>query len=225
MELRSIDLFEPVAVPATATRSGIPLAYDPTFKRLLDVLLAGIGLVLTLPIWLAVAIAIKLESRGPVFFVQERVGYRGRRFQFLKFRSMYENAEAGLQHLLSANEASGPVFKIRNDPRITRVGKLIRKTSLDELPQLINVLRGEMSLVGPRPPIARETESYRPADHERFLVKPGLTCLWQVRGRSDVDFDTWMEYDREYVRDRSLLLDLQILLRTVVVVLSCRGAY
>ena len=225
MELRSIDLYEPAAIPTIAARSGFPLAYDPTIKRLLDVLLAGIGLVLSLPIWLAVAIAIKLDSSGPVFFVQERVGIHGRRFQFLKFRSMYADAEHRLQDLMQANEASGPVFKIRKDPRITRVGRFIRKTSLDELPQLINILRGEMSLVGPRPAIVREAESYRPSDRERLLVKPGLTCLGQVRGRADIDFETWMAYDREYVQRRSLLLDAEILLRTVVVVLTCRGAY
>jgi lipopolysaccharide/colanic/teichoic acid biosynthesis glycosyltransferase len=225
VELRSLDLFEPVAAPAAATRSGIPLAYDPTFKRLLDVLLAGIGLVLSLPIWLAAAIAIRLESRGPIFFVQERVGQGGTPFQCLKFRSMYEDAEERLHELLEANEATGPVFKIRNDPRITRVGKLIRKTSVDELPQLINVLRGEMSLVGPRPAIYRDAGAYSLDDRVRFRVKPGLTCLWQVRGRSDVDFETWMRFDREYVERRSLRLDVEILLQTVVVVLTCRGAY
>ena len=225
MELRSIDVYEPAAISTIAARSGFPLAYDPTIKRLLDVLLAGIGLVLSLPIWLAVAIAIKLDSSGPVFFVQERVGMHGRRFPFLKFRSMYADAEHRLQDLMPANEASGPVFKIRKDPRITRVGRFIRKTSIDELPQLINILRGEMSLVGPRPALVREAESYRPSDRDRLLVKPGLTCLWQVRGRADVDFETWMEYDREYVQRRSLLLDAEILLRTVVVVLTCRGAY
>ncbi len=225
MELRSIDLYEPVAVPATAARSGLTLAYDPTLKRMLDVLLAGIGLVLSLPIWLAVAIAIKLDSRGSVFFVQERVGLRGGSFSFIKFRSMREDAAALLEELRDANEASGPVFKIRNDPRITRVGRFIRKTSIDELPQLINVLRGEMSLVGPRPALVREAEAYSSMDRTRLLVRPGLTCLWQVRGRADVDFETWMRYDREYVQRRSLLLDLEILVRTVVVVLTCRGAY
>jgi lipopolysaccharide/colanic/teichoic acid biosynthesis glycosyltransferase len=138
---------------------------------------------------------------------------------------MYNDAEERLQDLLAENEASGPVFKIRRDPRITRVGRFIRRTSLDELPQLLNILKGEMSLVGPRPALLRETESYRPSDRVRLEVKPGLTCLWQVRGRSEVDFDTWMEFDREYVGRRSLFLDLEILVRTVGVVLACRGAY
>jgi lipopolysaccharide/colanic/teichoic acid biosynthesis glycosyltransferase len=184
-----------------------------------------VGLILSLPIWLIVGIAIKLDSKGPIVFVQERVGLHGQSFRFLKFRSMSSDAEERLQDLLAENEASGPVFKMRQDPRITRVGRLIRRTSLDELPQLINILKGEMSLVGPRPALVREAETYRPTDRVRLEVKPGLTCLWQVRGRSEVDFDTWMQYDREYVERRSALLDLEIMLRTVVVVLACRGAY
>jgi lipopolysaccharide/colanic/teichoic acid biosynthesis glycosyltransferase len=224
MELRSIDFGEPATAQVLA-RPRLRLAYDPHFKRLLDVLLAAIGLIVSFPIWLIVGIAIKLDSEGTIIFVQERVGLHGRTFRFLKFRSMYSDAEDRLQDLLAANEATGPVFKIRHDPRITKVGRFIRRTSLDELPQLINILKGEMSLVGPRPALVRETESYRPADRVRLEVRPGLTCLWQVRGRSEVDFDTWMQFDREYVGRRSLLLDLEILLRTVVVVLTCRGAY
>jgi lipopolysaccharide/colanic/teichoic acid biosynthesis glycosyltransferase len=224
MELRSIDFADPIGGQVIA-RPGLRFGYDPQVKRLLDVILASIGLLLSLPIWLIIGIAIKLDSKGPVVFVQERVGLHGRTFRFLKFRSMYRDAEERLQDLLAENEASGPVFKIRRDPRITRVGRFIRRTSLDELPQLLNILKGEMSLVGPRPALLRETESYRPADRVRLEVKPGLTCLWQVRGRSEVDFDTWMEYDREYVGRRSLLVDLEILVRTVVVVLTCRGAY
>jgi lipopolysaccharide/colanic/teichoic acid biosynthesis glycosyltransferase len=224
MELRSIDYADPIGGQVIA-RPGLRLRYDPQVKRLLDLILATVGLILSLPIWLVIGIAIKLDSKGPVVFVQERVGLHGRTFRFLKFRSMYNDAEERLQDLLAENEASGPVFKIRRDPRITRVGRFIRRTSLDELPQLLNILKGEMSLVGPRPALLRETESYRPSDRVRLEVKPGLTCLWQVRGRSEVDFDTWMEYDREYVGRRSLLVDLEILVRTVVVVLTCRGAY
>jgi lipopolysaccharide/colanic/teichoic acid biosynthesis glycosyltransferase len=224
MELRSIEFIEPT-IGQVIARPGFRLGYVPQFKRLLDVILATVGLVLSLPLWLVIGIAIKLDSDGPVVFVQERVGLRGRPFRFLKFRSMYLDAEERLQDLLGQNEASGPVFKMRRDPRITRVGRFIRRTSLDELPQLINILRGEMSLVGPRPALAREVAAYRPADRVRLEAKPGLTCLWQVRGRSAVAFDTWMEYDREYVLRRSPLLDLEILLRTVLVVLSCRGAY
>jgi lipopolysaccharide/colanic/teichoic acid biosynthesis glycosyltransferase len=157
--------------------------------------------------------------------MQERVGHNGRRFRFYKFRSMYVDAERRLNDLRHENEVDGPVFKIRRDPRITKVGAFLRRTSLDELPQLINVLRGEMSVVGPRPPLPREVDQYRPTDMIRLSVKPGLTCLWQIRGRSTLGFDTWMEFDREYISNLSLWLDVSILVRTVWAVLSCRGAY
>jgi exopolysaccharide biosynthesis polyprenyl glycosylphosphotransferase len=199
--------------------------YEDTLKRLLDVALAMFGLVATLPIWLGIVLAIKLDSPGPAIFMQERVGLHGRRFRFYKFRSMYVDAEQRLAEVQAHNEIDGPVFKMRHDPRVSRVGALLRRTSLDELPQLLNVLMGDMSLVGPRPPLPREVEKYRPSDLVRLSVKPGLTCLWQVSGRSNVGFDQWMEYDREYVRNMSLWLDVQILLKTVWVVISCRGAY
>jgi lipopolysaccharide/colanic/teichoic acid biosynthesis glycosyltransferase len=200
-------------------------SYRITFKRLFDIGLAAAVLVLTLPLWFLVAFAIRLDSPGPVIYVQERVGLNGKRFRFYKFRSMYAGADQRREELVSRNEVDGPVFKIRKDPRITRVGRLLRRTSLDELPQLINVLSGDMSLVGPRPPIPAEVEGYRPLDRLRLTVKPGLTCLWQIRGRSNCTFDQWMEYDREYVSQLSLGLDLSILIRTVWVVLNCRGAY
>jgi exopolysaccharide biosynthesis polyprenyl glycosylphosphotransferase len=194
-------------------------------KRLVDVLLAGVGLIAALPLWLGIAIAIKLDSPGPVIFVQERVGQHGRRFRFYKFRSMYIDAEQRFADVKRHNEVEGPVFKMRKDPRVSRVGILLRRTSLDELPQLINVLKGDMSLVGPRPPLPAEVAEYRPADLVRLSVKPGLTCLWQINGRSNVGFDQWMEYDREYVRNMSFWLDLRILARTVGAVLSMRGAF
>lgn len=217
--------YRPVDRPWTA---GSPLArrvYESFAKRLLDLLLAVLGLAATLPLWLAIVLAIRIDSRGPAIFVQERVGQNGRRFRFYKFRSMYVDAEERLAEVMGGNETDGPVFKMRNDPRITRVGALLRRTSLDELPQLINVLNGDMSLVGPRPPLPREVEQYRPGDLVRLEVKPGLTCLWQVSGRSNVSFDQWMEFDRLYVRHMSLWLDLRILVRTVGAVLSMRGAY
>src|SRR5215831_860989 len=201
------------------------LSYDRSLKRVLDVILAIVGLVGSVPIWLAVVVAIKIDSPGPALFVQERVGLRGRRFRFYKFRSMHVDAERRLHDVQEKNEVDGPVFKMRRDPRVTRVGAILRRTSLDELPQLINVLKGDMSMVGPRPPLPREVERYRPADIVRLSVKPGLTCLWQIRGRSTVGFDTWMEYDREYVHRMSAWLDVSILVRTVWAVLSCRGAY
>ena len=219
--------------PVAYTAPGFDLAralhrrfgYETVVKRLLDILLASLGLVATSPIWLAIAVAIKLDSPGPAIFVQQRVGLNGRPFKFYKFRSMYANAEQRLADVRAHNELDGPVFKMRHDPRVSRIGKLLRRTSLDELPQLVNVLKGEMSMVGPRPPLPREVAEYRPADMIRLSVKPGLTCLWQVHGRSMVGFEAWMEYDREYVRRLSPWLDLNILMRTVWVVLSCRGAY
>lgn len=199
--------------------------YEDFLKRLLDITLASIGLLCTFPLWLVIGAAIRFDSSGPTLFVQERVGQHGRRFRFYKFRSMYVDAEQRLVEVLAGNETDGPVFKMHNDPRITRVGAVLRRTSLDELPQLVNVLRGDMSLVGPRPPLPREVEQYQAADLVRLQVKPGLTCLWQVSGRSNVSFEQWMEYDRFYVRHMSLLLDLKILFRTVGAVLSMRGAY
>jgi exopolysaccharide biosynthesis polyprenyl glycosylphosphotransferase len=199
--------------------------YEWVVKRALDILLASLGLVAMLPFWLVIVLAIRLDSPGPAIFVQERVGQHGRRFRFYKFRSMYVDAERRLDEMLARNEVDGPVFKIRIDPRVTPLGGFLRRTSLDELPQLINVLKGEMSMVGPRPPIPREVQEYRPSDIFRLSVKPGLTCLWQISGRSNVSFDQWMEYDREYVRHMSLWLDVSILLRTVGAVLTMRGAY
>jgi len=200
-------------------------SYTSTLKRLLDFCVAGLVLLATLPIWLVIAVAIKVDSPGRAIFMQERVGLRGRRFRFFKFRSMTDGADrmkADMRHL---SEVDGPVFKVRSDPRVTRIGRLLRRTSLDELPQLINVLKGEMSLVGPRPAVPEEVAQYRPNDMVRLAVKPGLTCWWQVRGRSTVDFDTWMAYDREYVYGLSFWTDVRILVRTVKAVLSCRGAF
>ena len=206
-------------------RARLWLVYEGTLKRALDVLLATLGLVASLPIWVGVMVAIKLDSRGPAIFVQDRVGQHGRRFRFYKFRSMRVDAERRMVEVESQNEVSGPVFKMRKDPRVTKVGAFLRRTSLDELPQLINVLKGDMSLVGPRPPLPKEVQQYRPSDMVRLSVKPGLTCLWQISGRSNLSFDEWMEFDRHYVRNMSLWLDLIILARTVGAVLSMRGAY
>ncbi len=201
------------------------MLYRSFFKRLLDIVLASLGLVASAPIWAAIVVAIKLDSPGSAIFVQQRVGLDGKRFKFYKFRSMHVDAESRLAEVQARNEVDGPVFKMRRDPRVTRVGTFLRRTSLDELPQLVNVLMGDMSMVGPRPPLPNEVARYRPADMVRLSVKPGLTCLWQVRGRSTVSFEKWMEYDREYVRNVSPWLDLTILVQTVWAVLSCRGAY
>lgn len=195
-----------------------------TFKRAEDLIISTLILVLGAPIWLTIAMIIKLDSPGPVFFLQERVGQNQRRFFMIKFRSMVTNAEALRAELEQMNEADGPVFKIRNDPRITRVGRFIRKYSIDEFPQLINVWKGEMSLVGPRPPIPKEVEEYTWDQRRRLSVKPGMTGLWQVSGRSDVSFHEWVGLDLQYIDNWSLFQDLRILFMTFGAVTRGRGA-
>ena len=199
--------------------------YQLYVKRVVDVLLGFLALVLLSPFFLVIAILIKLDSRGPVFFRQVRAGKNGREFLFYKFRSMIEDAEELKQSLMHLNELDGPVFKISDDPRITSVGRFLRRTSLDELPQLINVLRGEMSLVGPRPPLPSEVENYEGWQRKKLSVVPGITCLWQISGRNHIGFTEWMRLDIEYIRRQSLGLDFRILARTVPAVLSRKGAY
>ena len=195
-------------------------------KRAVDVVGAALGLLLFAPVLLATAVAVRLTSKGPVFFVQERVGRGERPFRMIKFRSMYCDSHDRRVIYLDRNEATGPIFKIRRDPRVTPVGRVIRKASIDELPQLINVLRGEMSLVGPRPPLPEEYATYGPRERRRLLVAPGITCIWQVSGRSTIaDFQRWVDLDLEYIRTWTFSLDLVLLLRTIVAVLSTRGAW
>ena len=195
-------------------------------KRMIDVLGSAIGLVVLSPLLLVLALMVKWSSAGPSLFAQERCGLGGRRFRVYKFRTMVKNAEARLAELNHLNEMKGPVFKIRCDPRITALGRVMRKLSLDELPQLWNVLRGDMSLVGPRPPIPDEVERYTPRHVQRLSVRPGITGLWQVSGRSDIaDFERWVDLDLQYARTWSLWLDLRILLKTVIVVVRVRGAH
>ena len=194
-------------------------------KRIIDIIGSLAGLILLSPLFLIVAILIKLEDpKGKVFFSQERNGKYPATFKMYKFRSMVHNAEELLEKLKDQNEQTGPVFKMQEDPRITRVGKFIRKTSIDELPQLFNVLMGDMSLVGPRPPIPREVEQYTTYQMQRLGVKPGLTCLWQVGGRNSVDFDGWVELDIEYIQKRSLWLDIKLIIKTVFVLFGDRNA-
>lgn len=194
-------------------------------KRCIDVIVSAAALLCLLPLMLTVAVAIRLSSPGPVFFLQERIGLNKRRFKIYKFRTMVPNAESLMHQLEDQNEVSGPVFKIRKDPRITRIGGLLRRTSIDELPQLINVLRGEMSLVGPRPLPVRDYEGFSEDwQRRRFSVKPGITCLWQVSGRSGISFDQWMRLDLQYLDEWSVWLDLRILARTVPAVLRGQGA-
>lgn len=196
-----------------------------TSKRVLDVTGALLGLLLLSPLFLVCALAVKLTSRGSALFVQTRCGLGGVPFKFYKFRTMVEDAEDRKADLAHLNEMTGPVFKIRRDPRITKVGAFLRKSSLDELPQLWNVLRGDMSLVGPRPPTPGEVEQYSTRQAQRLSVMPGITGLWQVSGRSDIaDFERWIDLDLEYARRWTFWMDLRILLKTALVVILARGA-
>jgi lipopolysaccharide/colanic/teichoic acid biosynthesis glycosyltransferase len=194
-------------------------------KRLFDFGAALGGLLMLLPLFPFIVLLIKLETPGPVFFRQRRVGRRGQLFDCFKFRSMQVDAEAHKDHLQHLNEATGAAFKIKDDPRITNVGRFLRRSSLDEFPQLLNVLRGEMSVIGPRPQIPGEVMEYTPLHALRLLVKPGLTCLWQISGRSHLDFEEWMALDREYVKNRGFQYDVSILLRTLPAVIERKGAY
>jgi len=205
-----------------------PVAQDDKkliIKRIFDLTLTLAAIPVMLPVMLVIALAIKVDSPGPAFFFQNRVGLRKRPFRMIKFRSMYQGSEEKLKDLESINEAEGPIFKISNDPRITRVGKFLRKTSLDELPQLFNVIRGHMSLVGPRPMSLRDVNLFdRGIQRKRFSVRPGLTCLWQISGRSNLPFSKWLELDLAYIDSWSLGLDFKILLKTIPIVLKGSGA-
>lgn len=195
-------------------------------KRAVDIIFSAVALVLLAPFFLLIAIAIRLESKGPAIFSQTRVGRDGRHFRFYKFRSMYVDAEKRKAAILKDNESKdGVIFKMKQDPRITRVGRFIRKFSIDELPQLWNVLRGDMSLVGSRPPLPEEVAQYTLEDRKRLNVIPGLTCLWQIKGRSDIPFKEQVRLDTEYIRTHGIWNDLKILLKTPLAILSGKGAY
>ncbi len=193
-------------------------------KSIVDKVGALVGIILTLPLSITTALAIKLDSRGPVLFKQTRSGLNGKLFDFYKFRTMRCDAEDEKHDLLERNEMSGPVFKIRNDPRVTRIGRILRKFSIDELPQFVNVMRGDMSLVGPRPPLPEEVSRYEPWQRRKLAVKPGVTCIWQVNGRNNVDFDDWMRLDLKYIDNWSLWLDTKILVKTIPAVVKGDGA-
>lgn len=211
-------------IPTLIYRAVPECRYSLLAKAIIDRLGALVGIVLTAPVMLATALWIKLDSRGPVLFSQVRSGLNGKQFSILKFRTMGSDAESYKKDLRHLNEMSGPVFKIKEDPRVTRCGKFLRRFSIDELPQFFNVLRGEMSLVGPRPPLPKEVARYDRWQHRKLSVKPGLTCLWQVSGRSNVDFEDWMKLDLQYIDNWSLWLDAKILARTVPAVLKSDGA-
>ncbi|MFD4705090.1 sugar transferase [Gottfriedia sp. NPDC058432] len=195
-------------------------------KRLIDLIGAVFGLLLLLPVFIVVAIFIKLEDpKGPVFFYQTRVGKNGKEFKMYKFRSMVTDAEERLKELVKYNEVSGAMFKMKDDPRITNIGKFIRKTSIDELPQFINVLLGDMSLVGPRPPLPREVDEYTDYDKQRLLVTPGCTGLWQVSARNSVGFDEMVQLDITYINNQSIIYDIKIILKTIGVLFGSNNAF
>lgn len=194
-------------------------------KRVLDILFSGLLLAVLSPLFLVVIILIRLTSPGPAFFLQERVSLHGRKFTMYKFRSMYQEAEKELKKLLSLNEVEGPIFKIKNDPRITWIGRFLRKFSIDELPQLLNVFVGRMSLVGPRPALPGEVEQYEAWERRRLSVRPGITCLWQAYHRGEKSFEKWMQSDLDYVDNWSLSLDFRILVKTIFAVITGKGAY
>ncbi len=230
----SVDLFKPkIAQFQQSNFAGIPLIlFQSTsakegqlfFKRAFDIFVSLSILILLLPVLLFASIGIKLTSKGPIFFKQTRSGLNGRKFTLYKFRSMFIGSEMKRKELERQNEMNGPVFKMRRDPRVTPFGKFMRKFSIDELPQLINVLKGDMSLVGPRPPLPAEVEMYEHWQRRRLSMKPGITCIWQVSGRNKIDFDKWMEMDLEYIDNFSLWLDFKIMVRTIFVVITGYGA-
>jgi exopolysaccharide biosynthesis polyprenyl glycosylphosphotransferase len=193
-------------------------------KRTIDILGAFVGIIVLSPIMMITAIIIKLDSKGPVIFSQERVGQNGKLFKMYKFRSMVVNAEKLIDKLKEKNEMSGPMFKIKEDPRITKWGRFIRKTSIDELPQLFNVLKGDMSLVGPRPNLPREVIKFSEYHKQKLLTRPGLTCYWQVMGRSSIGFEDWMELDIKYIRERNLWIDIKLIVRTFFVLFGDKNA-
>ena len=219
MQLEDLD-----GVPLLTFSTGPTSVGGLFFKRALDIVLAGILLVLALPILAVLAVLIRLSSSGAVLFRQTRCGRNGRLFTLYKFRTMSPDAEERRREIEHLNEMDGPVFKAKNDPRVTRFGRFLRKFSLDELPQLWNVLLGDMSLVGPRPPIPDEVAQYERWQRRRLAMKPGLTCLWQISGRNELDFEQWMQLDLAYIDNWSPWLDFKILARTVPVVLSGKGA-
>ncbi len=194
------------------------------FKRVLDIICSLLALIVLSPLMLVVMLAIVIEDGGSPIFTQIRVGRDRKLFKMYKFRSMHKNAEKELKYLQEQNEADGPAFKMENDPRVTKVGNLIRQCSIDELPQLINILRGDMSIVGPRPCLVREYKQYNDYQKQRILVKPGLTCYWQCSGRSNISFDEWMDMDMKYIQERGMWTDIKLVLKTIPAVVKRDGA-
>jgi exopolysaccharide biosynthesis polyprenyl glycosylphosphotransferase len=225
LSLSRIDMDSIEGIPLIGIKQVSLNTWQRIITRLIDIIASATILLIGSPIWLLIALTIKITSPGPAIFKQTRVGLNGQPFTMYKFRSMYKDADQRLAHLLARNEAQGPLFKMKKDPRITPIGKLLRRTSLDEIPQIISVLKGDMSLVGPRPAVPREVAQYAEWQRGRLTIKPGLTGLWQVRGRSDLSFDEGVLMDLYYIENWSLRLYIQILLRTIPAVLFSRGAY
>ncbi len=224
--LRGKITVEPVGNVHTIAFADLALkGWQRIVKRIMDVVLSSVLLILLLPLFLVIALAIKLTSPGPVFFLQERIGRNGRKFKMIKFRSMYRDAERRLKEYLDKSDVKGPIFKMKRDPRVTPVGRILRRFSIDELPQLINVLLGDMSLVGPRPPLEREIVQYENWQLKRIDVTPGMTGLWQVSGRSELPFEQMVKLDIYYIEHWSIWLDIKILFLTIPAVLTGRGAY
>ena len=196
-----------------------------TSKRIFDLVVGSLSLIVLSPLFVIIAVLVKVTSRGPVFYASDRVGLGGKPIKFIKFRTMVADADSKLKELQAHNEKDGPIFKMKNDPRITPLGRFLRKFSLDELPQLWSVLCGDMSMVGPRPPLPREVEHYDERAMQRLSVLPGITCYWQIMGRSNLSFEEWLELDLKYIQDMSFWLDLQIVLKTPWAVLKGHGAY
>ena len=229
VDLRSTDdpAFRIDPRPYLSENAGLLVASRSSrlIKRTIDIVGSIVGLVLLSPVFVVALIAISVTSRGSPIFKQPRVGRESRIFDLYKFRSMRVSAEQERHLLLESNEGAGPIFKMRDDPRVTRVGRLIRRLSIDELPQLWNVLRGDMSLVGPRPPIPEEVDQYSAWERQRLMVTPGLTCIWQVSGRSNLSFETWVSMDIDYIEQWSPWLDIVLITKTIPAVLLSRGAY
>ncbi|MCM1254222.1 MAG: sugar transferase [Clostridium sp.] len=194
-------------------------------KRLMDITLSAAALLVLSPVFLVTALAIRLEDNGPAIFVQERAGKDMRPFKIYKFRSMYVNAEAQMKEMMQHNEQTGHAFKMKNDPRVTKVGKVIRKLSIDELPQLVNIIKGDMSIVGPRPILTSQMEECSQYERQRLIVQPGLTCYWQIGGRANIKWKEWVELDLDYIEDMSLWTDIKMIVRTIPAVVDSRGAY
>jgi len=224
LKIARIKQTDIVGFPLLTFETIVPNEWELFLKRAFDAFVSLSALIILSPLMIVVAVLVKFTSEGPVFYAQKRVGLHGRQFTLFKFRSMYKDADKRLEEIRHLNEMDGPVFKVKNDPRITPIGKFMRKTSIDELPQLYNVLLGDMSVIGPRPPLQEEVKKYESWQVRRLSMRPGLTCLWQISGRNEISFEKWMELDLQYIDNWSLWRDIEIMIKTVPAVLFAKGA-